>query len=29
VVGGLITSTLATLLALPAMYPWFDRRDST
>ena len=29
VVGGLLTSTLATLLVLPALYPWFDRRDST
>jgi cobalt-zinc-cadmium resistance protein CzcA len=25
VVGGLFTSTLATLLVLPAMYGWFER----
>lgn len=25
VIGGLITSTLLTLLVLPAVYPWFDR----
>jgi cobalt-zinc-cadmium resistance protein CzcA len=29
VVGGLVTATLATLLVLPALYRWFDRRDST
>jgi cobalt-zinc-cadmium resistance protein CzcA len=28
VVGGLFTSTLATLLVLPAMYGWFERRDA-
>lgn len=28
VVGGLITSTLATLLVLPVIYTWFDRRKS-
>jgi cobalt-zinc-cadmium resistance protein CzcA len=28
VVGGLFTSTLATLLVLPAMYGWFDRRET-
>ena len=28
VVGGLITSTLATLLVLPTIYSWFDRRKS-
>lgn len=28
VVGGLFTSTLATLLVLPAMYSWFDRRQT-
>ena len=28
VVGGLITSTLATLLVLPVIYSWFDRRKS-
>jgi cobalt-zinc-cadmium resistance protein CzcA len=29
VIGGLITSTLLTLLVLPALYVWFDpnRRD--
>ena len=25
VIGGLITSTLLTLLVLPALYPWFDQ----
>jgi cobalt-zinc-cadmium resistance protein CzcA len=29
VVGGLFTSTLATLLVLPALYAWFDRRPET
>jgi cobalt-zinc-cadmium resistance protein CzcA len=24
VIGGLITSTLLTLVVLPAIYPWFD-----
>jgi cobalt-zinc-cadmium resistance protein CzcA len=28
VVGGLITSTLATLLVLPTIYSWFERRKS-
>ena len=28
VVGGLFTSTLATLLVLPAMYGWFDCKDA-
>jgi len=28
VVGGLITSTLATLLVLPTIYSWFERRSS-
>jgi len=27
VVGGLFTSTLATLLVLPSLYGWFDRND--
>jgi len=27
VIGGLITSTLLTLLVLPAMYPWFAKKD--
>ena len=27
VVGGLFTSTLATLLVLPAMYGWFDCKE--
>jgi len=26
VIGGLVTSTLLTLLVLPAIYPWFSRR---
>jgi cobalt-zinc-cadmium resistance protein CzcA len=26
VIGGLVTATLLTLLVLPAVYPWFDRR---
>jgi cobalt-zinc-cadmium resistance protein CzcA len=25
VIGGLITSTLLTLIVLPTIYPWFDR----
>jgi cobalt-zinc-cadmium resistance protein CzcA len=25
VIGGLVTSTLLTLLVLPAIYPWFSR----
>jgi len=29
VVGGLFTSTIATLLVLPAMYGWFECRKST
>jgi cobalt-zinc-cadmium resistance protein CzcA len=28
VIGGLITSTLATLLVLPTIYSWFERRKS-
>ncbi|MBC7910753.1 MAG: efflux RND transporter permease subunit, partial [Pyrinomonadaceae bacterium] len=28
VIGGLITSTLLTLLILPALYEWFERRKS-
>jgi cobalt-zinc-cadmium resistance protein CzcA len=28
VIGGLITSTILTLLVLPVVYPWFSRRDS-
>ena len=28
VVGGLFTSTLATLLVLPTLYGWFDRRQT-
>jgi cobalt-zinc-cadmium resistance protein CzcA len=27
VVGGLFTSTLATLLVLPALYGWFERAE--
>jgi len=26
VIGGLITTTLLTLLVLPALYPWFAPR---
>jgi cobalt-zinc-cadmium resistance protein CzcA len=26
VIGGLVTSTLLTLLVLPVVYPWFSRR---
>ncbi|MDE0960845.1 MAG: efflux RND transporter permease subunit, partial [Planctomycetota bacterium] len=29
VVGGLVTSTLLTLLVLPALYRWFSGRSST
>jgi cobalt-zinc-cadmium resistance protein CzcA len=29
VIGGLVTSTLLTLLVLPAMYPWFAGRRGT
>ncbi len=28
VIGGLVTSTALTLLVLPAIYPWFDRKRS-
>jgi len=28
VVGGLLTSTLATLLVLPTMYGWFESKKS-
>ncbi|WP_347988204.1 CusA/CzcA family heavy metal efflux RND transporter [Methylomonas sp. AM2-LC] len=28
VIGGLISSTLLTLIVLPALYSWFDNRDS-
>jgi cobalt-zinc-cadmium resistance protein CzcA len=27
VIGGLVTSTLLTLLVLPTIYTWFDRSD--
>jgi len=27
VIGGLITSTILTLLVLPVVYPWFSKRD--
>lgn len=27
VIGGLVTSTILTLLVLPAIYPWFSRRS--
>jgi len=27
VIGGLITSTLLTLLVLPAIYPWFSKEN--
>jgi cobalt-zinc-cadmium resistance protein CzcA len=27
VIGGLLTSTLLTLLLVPAIYRWFDRGD--
>lgn len=29
VIGGLITSTLLTLLILPTLYAWFERREQT
>ena len=29
VIGGLITSTLLTLLVLPVVYPWFSKKDVT
>jgi cobalt-zinc-cadmium resistance protein CzcA len=29
VIGGLITSTLLTLLILPTLYGWFERERST
>jgi cobalt-zinc-cadmium resistance protein CzcA len=28
VIGGLITSTVLTLFVLPALYPWFSRKDT-
>jgi len=28
VIGGLITSTLLTLLVIPAVYRWFDREPA-
>ena len=28
VIGGLITSTLLTLLVLPSIYRWFEPKDS-
>ena len=28
VIGGLITSTILTLLVLPVVYPWFSKRDA-
>ena len=28
VIGGLVTSTLLTLLVLPALYQWIERRRS-
>jgi cobalt-zinc-cadmium resistance protein CzcA len=27
VIGGLVTSTLLTLLVIPAVYRWFDRQQ--
>jgi cobalt-zinc-cadmium resistance protein CzcA len=27
VIGGLVTSTLLTLLVLPAIYPWFAKEN--
>jgi cobalt-zinc-cadmium resistance protein CzcA len=27
VIGGLVTSTILTLLVLPVVYPWFSKRD--
>jgi cobalt-zinc-cadmium resistance protein CzcA len=29
VIGGLVSATLLTLLVLPTVYPWFDRRKGT
>jgi cobalt-zinc-cadmium resistance protein CzcA len=29
VIGGLVTSTLLTLLVLPVVYPWFSRKPVT
>jgi cobalt-zinc-cadmium resistance protein CzcA len=29
VIGGLVSATLLTLLVLPTVYPWFDRRKDT
>ena len=29
VIGGLLSSTLLTLLVLPTVYPWFDRERPT
>ncbi|CAB3802829.1 efflux RND transporter permease subunit [Paraburkholderia fynbosensis] len=29
VIGGLVSATLLTLLVLPSLYPWFDRRKRT
>jgi cobalt-zinc-cadmium resistance protein CzcA len=29
VIGGLVSSTLLTLLVLPAIYTWFDRGERT
>ncbi len=28
VIGGIITATLLTLIVLPAVYPWFDPRET-
>jgi len=28
VVGGLVTSTLLTLLIIPSVYSWFDKRET-
>jgi len=28
VIGGLVTSTILTLLVLPVVYPWFSKRDA-
>lgn len=27
VIGGLVSSTLLTLMVLPALYQWFEKRD--
>jgi len=27
VIGGLVSSTLLTLIVLPALYPWFPERE--